>query len=847
MPQMFDVFSFKTAWRDARTQLGSLLLYCSGIIAGVAALVAILSFRSDVMLTVNDQAKELLGADLQIEQRQAFSDPELALIDSIGGIKSTVVEFNSMVVYGETGETRLSQIRAVEGGFPFYGLLKTDPPEAAFSYQETNTALVDRPIMNQLGLKVGDSIKLGNDEYEISGMILEVPGQSAAFSLIGPRIFVPLSLVNESNLLQRGSRVEHSAYIRFDDGRDVGKMVSELRPELRETGLRVNTVESRKDDFRTIVDSLTKFLGMIGFIALLLGALGVASAIYVYIKRKSAVVATLRCLGASSAQTVSIFAIQVIALGLAGAVIGSVIGVMVQQFLPLLFLEFLPFEINQQLSWPAILLGLGIGVVVSLGFAVLPLASINNIPPMLTIRSTDFSPFRNLTRMSKISGAFISIFLITGSLAILVEDVLVALVFTGGLILSILLLLGVSKLLTMGVRKLRLPAVSYVMRQGISNLYRPNNQTSVLITTLGMGMLLIGTLSLSQDMILNRIDFQSGDNQPDLVFYDIQSDQNEDVSRLIEESGAQILDNVPIVSMRLSEINGRSVREIREDSTAAISRWALRREYRVTYREELTDAEKLIEGEWIGRADGIDSIVPISVGSEIMDDLDISLGDRLIFDVQGIPVETEVTSVREIDFQRPQPNFFILFPTGVLEPAPQFYATVLNTGSPQKAAEIQQAIVRAHPNVSALDIGLVLESVQTFLDKISMAVRFMALFSILTGLIVLASAVAISRFQRIKEAVLLRTLGASKRQVNTIQAVEYALLGVLACLTGLLLSYGSGWLLAVFFFDLVFVPDIVSLVSASAVIIVLTLLVGFLNMRGANAKKPLETLRMEVS
>lgn len=842
---MFDLFSLKTAYRDARTQKGSLLLYCSGIIAGVAALVAILSFRSDVFLTVDEQAKELLGADLQLIQTQEFSEREHALIDSIGGVQARSVEFSSMVIYGDAGETRLSLIRAIRGDFPFYGVIKTDPPEAAFTYQRDRTALVDRPVMQQLGLSVGDSIQVGNERIKISGMILEVPGQSAAFSLIGPRVFIPLDVVEGTPLLQRGSRVQHNVHFKFDSETNADALVAEIRPILNESQMRAVTVQTRKNDFRQIVDNLTRFLGMIGFIALLLGGLGVASAIYVYIKRKSAMVATLRCLGASAKQTISIFAIQVVALGLFGAFIGTVIGVLIQQFLPLLFMEFLPFEIVQQISFPAILMGLGTGVVVSLAFALLPLASINAIPPMLTIRSTDFSPIRHVPTATKIVGGIITLVIVTLVLALIVESILAALAFTAGLILSVIVLLLVAKLLIRLLKSLRLPSLNYIWRQGVSNLYRPNNQTAVLVTTVGMGMLLLGTLYVSQQMILDRIDFQSAGNQPDIVFYDIQIDQVEDISNIIVNNGAEILETVPIVSMRLTHLNNRTIREIREDTTATISRWALTREYRITYREELNDAETIIEGEWIGRADGIGSIVPISVGEQIMDELNLRLGDTITFDVQGIPVETKIASVRAIDFQRPQPNFFVLFPAGVLEPAPQFFATVVKAGSQENVAILQQEVVRAHPNISALDIGIVLESVQTFLDKISMAVQFMALFSIITGLIVMAGAVAISRFQRIKEAVLLRTLGASKGQVNRIQAVEYALLGLLACLTGFILAITSGWLLARFFFDLAFVIPFTELIIISVVVILLTLIVGFINMRGVNQRKPLETLRME--
>ena len=867
-----DRFSVKTAWRDARSQLRSLLLYCGGIVAGVAALVAILSFRSDVLLTVDDQARELLGADLEITRNEPYGEELIAIIDSIGGEQSRSIEFSSMVLYrvpdgsdvrpgGSRDETRLSQIRAIDGGFPFYGQIRTEPPEAAGRYQQDRTALVDRPVMNELGLQVGDSIRIGNEWLAISGRIREVPGESAAFSLIGPRVIVPREVVDGTNLLDRGSRVQYRTWIRFDetsaawaagsglalDDAGIEAIAERIRNTAAERRIDVATVASRKAEFAQVVNLMTRFLGMVGFIALMLGALGVASAVYVYIKRKSGVVATLRCLGASSRQTVHIFGLQVAGLGLAGAVIGSLFGLLVQRFLPVLVADFLPFELIQQISVPALLLGFLTGVAISFALALLPLLSINSIPPLLTIRATDFSPLAHVQKRVKVAVGAGIIALLTLILALLLESLTAAAIFIAALIASILILLATSMLLVRLARALRLTAFPYVWRQGIANMFRPNNQTAILVTTLGMGMLLIGSMYLSQEMILQRINLQTGDQQPNLVFYDIQSDQHDQVREIAEREGARVIESVPIVSMRLSHVNGRSIREVREDTARVASIRALTWEYRVTYREELNDAETIREGEWIGRSEGIGSgvTVPVSMDYRLADDLGLGLGDQLTFDVQGVPLETRLASIREVDFQRPQPNFFLLFPAGVLEPAPQFYAMTLRVPDAETTARIQQEVVRAHPNVSAIDVGLVLESVQAFLDKVAMAVQFMALFSILTGLIVLASAIAISRFQRIRESVLLRTIGASRRQITGIQFVEYLWLGTLACLTGLLLALVAGWLLAWFFFDLVFVPNVAALVLASLVVIALTLTVGFLNFRGVLNSKPLEVLRAE--
>ena len=839
-------FTWRLAYRDAKPQWKSLLLYTSAVIAGVAALVAILSFRNDVLLTVDDQSKELLGADLEFQASQTYPEPVWAFIDSIGGSDASLVEFNSMVQFLSTGDTRLSQIRAVDGPFPFYGSIETVPAEAAEQYQSTNSVLLEQSTMRQFNINVGDSVQIGQLILPVSGELRSVPGESAAFSLVGPRVYMSADLLDESGLLQRGSRVEYKEYLMLDDPSSADRLASEFRPLGREHNVRTETVAEEKEDYDAIVNNLSKFLGLIAFIALLLGGLGVASAVYVYIRRKTNAVATLRCLGMSSQQIISAFTLQIGMMGLTGAAIGTIIGLVLQSYLPLLFTEFLPFNIVQSISVPAILLGLFLGLTISVGFSILPLIGISSISPMLTLKSTEFSPLKNLSPAAKYSTLLILLIVILTLITYTTESLVAALFFSGGLIASVALLWGTALLLMKTVKGLRLKSFSYVWRQGTANLFRPNNQTPMLLTTLGMGMLLIGTLYLSQEMLLERISLQSNEDLPNIVLYDIQSDQNSGVNDIIRDEGGTIMQNVPIISMRLNGLKGRSVGEVRSDTTVDLSGWALRREYRVTYRDSLVESETLLEGEWIGEADGINSVVPISVAENIREDLRLELGDSLSFNVQGVNVNTVVASFREVDFQRPQPNFFIVFPTNVLENAPQFYATIVRTESDEQAYTIQQEIVSDYPNISAIDLSIALQSVQEFLDKISMAIQFMALFSIITGLIVLASSISISRKQRTRESVLLRTLGAVKSQITRIQTIEYVLLGLLATLTGLLLAFAASWSLAYFYFDLAFVPDVTAMLVLSFVIILAATVIGWTGSRHIFKKSPIDVLRSEV-
>lgn len=835
------------AWRDARSNRKRLLIYISAIVIGVAAQVAITSFRDSLNYTVNNQAKELLGADLEVEAEEPFSKEAIAYFDSLGGEQASIIEFPSMVLFPETGNTRLANIRALDGDFPFYGEIRTEPASAAKTFKTDSTALVDQTLMTQFGLQPGDSVKIGNYTIEIGGALTKVPGEAAAASMVGPRVFIPVAMLDSTTLLQRGSRVEYIRYFKFDEGKDMAELREYMEPFVEEQDLRYDDVAERKEEIGEAVGNLGKFLNLVGFIALLLGGIGVASSIHVYIKQKIDTAAVLRCFGASSDQTLSIFLIQAVVLGFAGALAGTLLGIGIQYLLPGLFNEFLPVQVELTVSWLAVGLGLFTGTGVALVFALMPLLALKKVSPLYALRTMDGALTQLLSRRTKWMIYLAIAATVAGYASLLTADWVAGIVFTAGMAVAFGLLLLVAKALMHLIKKYFPSKWPYVWRQGLANLYRPNNQTATLMLSLGLGMLLVSTLYFSQDMLMEELEFATREDAPNLIFFDIQPDQNEGVNDILRQQDVPILQNVPMVTMRIDSINGRSSEALSEDTTDKVSGWAVRREYRTTYRDTLIDSETLVEGEFIGTAEPGKEVVPISPAKEITEDLNVSLGDTITFNVQGVPVKTYVSSMREVDFQRVQPNFFMLFPTGVLEQAPQIYVTVTRTPDRETSAAVQQAVVRNYPNVSAIDVSLILETINSFIDKISFAIQFMALFSIITGLIVLASSVATSRFQRVKESVLLRTLGASKEQIIKIISIEYLFLGLLSALTGLILSVGSTWLLGYFYFELTFVPNLWVIGIGTLVVTLLTILIGMANSRSIYKKTPLEVLRLETT
>lgn len=836
------------ASRDARSNKKRLFVYISAIIIGVAAQVGITSFRDSLNNTINNQSKELLGADLEIETEEPPPNLLKAFFDSLGGEQSKITQFPSMVLFPKLGNTRLSNVRALKGNFPFYGKLETVPAEASANFQRDTTALVDQTMMTQFGIEVGDSVKVGEVTFPVSGAITKVPGEAAASAMIGPRVFIPHSMLDSTNLIQRGSRIEYKQYFKFSDERDMDAIETRLDSLENDLGIDIDieTVAERREEIGEAVSNLAKFLNLVGFIALLLGGIGVASSIHVYINRKIETASVLRCFGASSDQTMTIFLVQAIVLGFLGALTGTLLGVGSQYLLPSLVSDFLPVDVELTVSWLSIGLGLFTGTGVALVFALLPLLGLRKASPLYALRTMEGSITDLLAGKTKIIIYTAVALTVAGYATLLTSDWRVGGLFTVGMIVAFGLLLVVAKLLMFLVKNFFPTHWPYVWRQGLANLYRPHNQTATLMLSLGLGMLLVSTLYFSQDMLMEELEFATREDAPNLIFFDIQPDQNDGVTKIMDDEGATILQNVPMVTMRLDSLRDRSVEAIDDDSTNEVHDWALQREYRSTYRDSLIDSETLLEGTWIGTRPDTGR-VPVSAAQEISRDLNLSIGDSLTFDVQGVPVSAYVASIRKVDFQRVQPNFFMLFPTGVLEPAPQIYVTVARTPNQETSVDIQQQVVQNYPNVSAIDVSRILETINQFIDKISFAIQFMALFSIITGLIVLASSVATSRFQRIKESVLLRTLGASKNQIIKILSVEYLFLGILSAFTGLILSLTATWLLAYFYFDITFTPNLWVIVIGTLVVTALTILIGMLNSRSIYRKTPLEVLRTEAT
>jgi putative ABC transport system permease protein len=417
--------------------------------------------------------------------------------------------------------------------------------------------------------------------------------------------------------------------------------------------------------------------------------------------------------------------------------------------------------------------------------------------------------------------------------------------FTIGILIAFMILAFTAWLLMKVMRLIIKSSWSYLFRQGFANLYRPNNQTIILIVSIGLSTAFICTLFFIQGILINQVNLSSGANQSNMILFDIQTSQEKAVAALTKQQGLPVQQQVPIVTLRIEKINGKTAADFKKDTTLKFSRHIFSNEFRVTYRDTLTPSEKIIKGEWIGKADAGKEI-PVSIEDGFSKRNHVSIGDHLVFNVQGLSVPAIVSSVRQVNWNKIQTNFQIVFPVGVLEGAPQFHVLLTHVPSTKVSAGFQRVIVYSFPNVSIIDLGLVLKVIDDLLDKISYVIRFMSAFSIITGIVVLIASVRISKYQRIQESVLLRTLGASRKQIFVITALEYLFLGALSALTGIVIALTGSWLLAKYSFEIPFAINLLPAAILFCIVSLLTVIIGLINSRGVLNKPPLEILRTAV-
>jgi putative ABC transport system permease protein len=619
------------------------------------------------------------------------------------------------------------------------------------------------------------------------------------------------------------------------------------------TRVRVRTVADTEREFTQAVARLADFLSIIGLIALLLGGIGVASGVNAFVSAKIDTVAVLRCLGATSRQVLALYVVQAAAMGFVGATAGALLGVAVQFLLPQVMGEFLPVDVTIALEPRPLLLGLATGVWVSLVFALRPLLALRRVSPLQAIRR-NADPTTLPSEWKDIARLLVDVLLVGSIVAIVlsrIESLRDGLAMTGGIVGVVLILWLAATALIAVARRSTHPSWPFPLRQGIANLHRPANQTRAVTLALGFGAFLLSTVYLVQANLLSRVQTTADAAAGNLLLFDVQDDQAAPLDSMLRARQHPIVQQTPIVTMRVEAINGTPVTKLQSDSTVQRAGWSLRREYRSTYRQEMQPSEKLTGGAWFPdsavrtreRASNPGAPFLLSLEQDVAGQMGVVLGDTITWNVQGVPVTTVLSSTREVNWGRFEANFFAVFEPAALRRAPQQYVIVANVPTGAPLAEIQRDIVRRYPNVSSLDLTLVKQTIGAIVDRVTLAIRFLGLFSLAMGIPVLFSAVAATRRARLREGVLLRTLGASRTQVARVLLAEYGALGALGALTGMLLSFGGAWAITTFVFEDPFDPAVGPTLLIAVGMLLLTMTIGLLTSRDVYRETPMIAIR----
>jgi putative ABC transport system permease protein len=826
------------AWRETRASWRSFIALLACVTTGVAALAGVGTLATNLDRTLAREAKSLLGGDIEIRSTRSFGSEvadAVSRVAAAGASVSSTTELVGMARHVATGRTLLVELKAVEATYPLYGRLETT------SAVRTGVVVVAPQLLERLGASVGDRLVLGAAELTIGGVVTHEPDRPASVVTLGPRVMLTPADLERTALVQHGSRVRLRTLVRLVDGVDPRPLRDEMARATTDPAVRVVTYDDAQPGLRRFFGQMTTYLGLVGLVALLVGGIGVASSVFTFMRRRLATIAILKTLGAESKALLAAYLLQTGLLGLAGSVAGAALGVAAQPMLAWSLGTLLPFTLEIAPDPWTIARAVLMGVLVTLLCGFWPLARLSAVKPSLILRAT-VEP-----RLPRARRPWLAAAPIGAGLAALAlwqaGSFRVAGIFLGASLAAVLLLLALARGVVALARSVRF-AQGPALRHGLASLQRPGGQSVVVVVALGVGVMLLVAVGLLEQSLRRQMDHERRRDAPSFVCVDVQEDQRDRFAATVARaSGGAAPALTPVVRARLAAVNGMPVTRETVDRRAVEKRWYFTRDYVLTAMADPPGGNTIVRGRW-WTAHGANGLPRVSLEEEAATVLGVDVGGRLTFDVQGVPVEAQVESVRRVDWQSLTLNFFVIFSPGTLDGAPTTYVGTARVPAQTESA-VQDAVVSAFPNVTAVPVRDVLERVSAIVDQLGVAIRAVALFSIASGLAVMLGALAASRYQRLYESVVWRTLGATRATVARAFAVEYGCLGAAAGVGGTALAAVLAWVVLRFVLSVPWTFEPWALVLGVAAAIALAVTVGFLATFRLLGAKPLAVLRQE--
>ena len=885
-------FIFRMAWRETRGAWRHFLYFFACIAIGVGALVGVSLFGLNVNRAVTKEARGLLGGDLEIRLTHPLSLAGQTVLDSLVERNIVFTHVSELIAMAArttqqpTGaqSTQIIELKAIESAYPLYGAIRLDPAHSLDVLLHPDEhrcgghacfgAVVQESLLIRMGLSVGNDFKIGHVRFLITGIVRTEPDRMAnAFSL-GPRVMIAQEGLRAAELIKPGSRVRERYLVKIPPGMPMEPLLTELRGRLATDSVRISSYHTAQPQLRQFLDQLSRYLGLIGLTALFIGGLGVGTSIHAFLRDKLRTIAILKALGADSTIVISTYVVQTIILGSVGSFAGILLGIGLQRILPPLMAGLFSSDlldqlgVSSELSWSSmwpLLKGATLGLLSTLLFTLWPLLKTRDIHPGAIFRrdaeqatvEQQTAPSRWWVRWGLTDRVNVgtAVGIILGLCALSVWQAgswSIGLLFLGALSFAIVLLFVCARMFVRVLGWMPLPRV-LSLRYAVGNVVRPGGQAAGIMVAVGIGAMMIVTVTLVEQALLHQVQESRPADAPTFFFIDIQPDQAQEFVSLVHRQIGQVIPELtPLVRSRLHAINGHIVTaeegiqkdEKRSDGKEERGKqWYLTREYVLTFLEQLPKDNRLIKGEW-WKPGQVFSTPHVSVEEEAAMHLGLEIGSLVELDIQGTTLSAEVSSIRKVEWGNFSTNFYMIFSPGALEGAPFTYVATVRV-SPDQEVPLQQAVVALFPNVSAIHIGDVLDSFARVLDRLSLAIRAVALFCVVAGGLVMAAALAATRYRRLYESVILKALGATRGLIGRAFAIEYVLLGTVAGLIGLSLGTVLSWAVLRYLFDLPWSLHPRVLGIGLFLTMLLTLVVGFASTYRILGQRPLAVLRHE--
>ncbi len=793
-PSLTWASAAKIAWRELQASRTKFLFVILSVAIGVAALTGVRGFSDSFQTTLLGEARTIMAADLSarmFRQPTKGEEQELNGMAAHGIQRTEVTDTVSMVSSPGDPVPLLVSLKAVDPQrYPFYGTVDLQPAGDLRQVLTDATVVVAEDLLIRLHTQVGASLKIGDSTFRIAAILVREPDRMSSGMGLGPRVMMTQSALEKSGLLQQGSRSGERFLFKLSPN---SGSIAKVRARLEQV-----LPDAQVTDFResnpALTDGLkrsTGLLSLICLVAMVLGAIGVAMAMRAHLQQRVEVLAIMKSIGARSSDILRIYLLQTVLLGLVGGLVGVLLGLGVEWIFPALLGQLLPMQTDLRLPWHSALAGLGTGILTTVLFCLPPLLQIRTVRPNLVLRRMVEEPSAEKSLWARLREGkaqwitAIVILLGLGAIAAALSDsAVVGRWFAGALCALLVVILGVAALTLRLVRaflaRTRLHLRSSI-RHGLANLYRPGNQSAAVLAALGVGVMLILTVFLMQHGVLGEMKTTSGPNLPNIFLVDISSRELDGVKHLLAQQPAVKgdLETLPSVAGRIVSVDGTPAEGLKLKNYPR----RLLQTVSLTWSQGLPAGSTMVAGKWWDNYD----TQSLAVTERLAQRLHLRLGSRIVMTSNGRTIQATVAALIRHDGQHVfSRSEFILTPQALAGLPVVWYGAV--HVDPRQVGTVQRALFNSYPTVTVINIADVIETIQKVVQQITVVVRFLAGFSILSGLVILASSIASTHFRRVREVVVLKTLGAKRNHIAAVFSVEFIVLGLLAGLVGVIFA-----------------------------------------------------------